>query len=190
MTFLMSPNDTDIVPKWKTAVLLCICTLLVSCGRGEDDSPISMLPSNSAQIASYSTLGDWNYMSSSMSFTQLQDVSQQSSTFVGFQGSESIPTGSATWTGDMVSLDSNNKVFRGGASIRLTNFGNPRVDVQLTPQSHAEIVWRNLPVKEGSYSGRQSSSDYVSGGFYGPNSEETGGEFKRDGLFGVFGAKR
>ena len=136
------------------------------------------------------TLGEWNYMVSGIRFVQNQGLQGRLSFSYGVTQPGSIPSGTATWTGDMVAYDSNNREVRGGALIKLTDIGDPQVDVRLTPQSHAEMEWKGLNVRNGGFTERQSTSDYIKGAFYGPSAEESGGVFERNGLIGAFGTNR
>ena len=150
---------------------------------GSDDS-------DNVDAEIYRTLGEWNYMASGVIYGHFQDQGIQTR-LAGAGGvvhRGSVPHGSATWTGDMVAFDSNNRVVRGGASITLTDLGNPYVDVRLTPQSYPAMEWSGLPVTNGGFSDRQASSDYIKGEFYGPNAKEAGGVFERNALIGAFGA--
>lgn len=77
----------------------------------------------------------------------------------------------------MVGLDANNRKVRGGASITFVDFGNPRVDVLLTPRARAVLEWRGLVLLSGGFADKQGASDYTSGEFYGLNAGEAGGAF-------------
>ncbi len=138
----------------------------------------------------YSTVGEWNHMISGIVFTQSQGAQARMSVSGGITHPGSIPSRLATWTGDMVAFDSNSRVVRGGASIKLTDFSDPRVDIRLTPQSRTAMEWQDLPVRNGGFSDSQATSTYIKGEFYGPGAEETGGVFERNGLIGAFGANR
>ena len=137
---------------------------------------------------SYQTLGEWNHLRSGVVYVLDQGLQGRMAATGGVVHRGSTPSGSATWTGDMVGLDSNNRVVRGGASIELTDLGNPQVDVRLTPQSRPAMEWQGLAVRNGGFSDRQTASNYIKGEFYGPNAEETGGVFERSGIIGAFGA--
>ena len=47
------------------------------------------------------------------------------------------------------------------------------------------MTWNDLPLNAGEF-----GSDTIQGVFYGPNHEEVGGVFRRDGLLGAFGGTR
>ena len=123
----------------------------------------------------------------------------------------SLPTGSATWTGSMVGvhrppetpLGSPGQVVRGGAEITLLSLQAPAIDVELTPQSLPALTWTGIPVGEDGeffevlpttadapWPGPSNRSSYIRGEFYGPDAEEVGGVFERDGIIGAFGAGR
>lgn len=50
-----------------------------------------------------------------------------------------------------------------------------------------DMEWSGLSVADGAFN---DSSQTISGVFYGPAQQEVGGVFDRDGITGVFGAKR
>jgi len=47
-----------------------------------------------------------------------------------------------------------------------------------------------MALEEGGFARRKAPGDTVSGRFYGPNAEEVGGVFERDGIAGAFGGRR
>lgn len=142
------------------------------------------------QGAVYQTLGDWNHTRAGAIYANLQGLQARYAAAGGVTYPDSTPRGTAEWNGDMVGLDYNSRVVRGGATITLTDFGDARVDVRLTPHSLPVMEWFNIPVYGGAYSDRQASNNYLKGEFYGPNGEETGGVFERNQIIGAFGAKR
>ena len=124
---------------------------------------------------------------------------------------DSLPEGSATWRGNMVGVHrpvtpagdpQKPSVVRGGAEVTLLDLQAPAVDVVLTPQNLLEIRWEGLAVENGRFSeyrpwiadalgpGPHEGVDSVRGEFYGPNADEVGGVFERDGVIGAFGAGR
>ena len=131
-------------------------------------------------------------------FGRVQGLQVRYAAAGGVTHPNSIPRGSATWSGHMVGLDSNNRVVRGAAVVRLSDFADPNVDVWLTPQSYPITQWLNIPLQGGIYSERRPAArgdgyDYIRGEFYGPNAEETGGVFeinRRYHIIGAFGASR
>ena len=51
------------------------------------------------------------------------------------------------------------------------------------------MSWEGLSVEDGLF-GRGDEKEYIAGMFTGPRHQEVGGEFRRDGIEGGFGAKR
>ncbi len=122
----------------------------------------------------------------------------------------SLPSGSAMWTGNMVGvhrppetpMDEPGQVVRGGAEITLVDFQDPAIDVVLSPESLDVMEWRDIPVKDGTFSqegatttdapwpGPPNRAAYIQGVFYGPNAEEVGGVFEDAGIVGAFAAGR
>ena len=125
----------------------------------------------------------------------------------GVSHPDSLPAGSAKWTGSMVGvyrppetpMDRPGEVVRGGAEIMLPDLQNPSIDVVLTPLGHPEIAWNGVQVEDGAFSehwptttdapwpGPPNRAAYLRGEFYGPNAEEVGGVFERAGILGAFG---
>lgn len=138
----------------------------------------------------YQTLGEWDDLRAAAIYAQIDGYNARYGVVGGIVHPNSIPTGTATWTGDMVGLDTNNRTVRGGASITLADFGNPRVDVLLTPQARAAMQWRGLALVSGRFADDRAATDYIKGEFYGPNAEEAGGVFERNGIVGAFGAEQ
>ena len=128
----------------------------------------------------------------------------------GVHHPNSLPTGSATWTGSMVGvhrppetpLGEHGRIVRGGAQITLPDLQAPAIDVELTPQSLPAMTWEAIPVEDGRFDedwpttadapwpGPPNRRSYISGEFYGPSAEEVGGVFERAGIIGAFGAAR
>ena len=105
-------------------------------------------------------------------------------------------SGSATWTGSVIAVDTHvigrGRPVWGGAEINV-DFTGADVDVAFTGWRdflegniwHPDITWNDLPLNDGEF-----GSDTIHGMFYGPNHEEVGGVFRRDGLLGTFGGAR
>ena len=114
--------------------------------------------------------------------------------------------GSATWTGIMVGVDEDFagrgisrfvddedwNVYGGTATLALTSFENPMVDVRFTEITNVaterrlrDVTWRGLPVTDGGFEGAG-----ILGRFYGPHHEEVGGVFQFSTINGAFGAVR
>ena len=129
----------------------------------------------------------------------------------GVSHPNSLPTGSATWTGSMVGvhrppetpLGEPGQVVRGGAEITLLDLQAPAIDVELTPESLPALTWTAIPVGENGefhqhwatttdapQPGPPNRRSYIRGEFYGPHAEEVGGVFERAGIIGAFGAGR
>ena len=134
-------------------------------------------------------------------------------------GSGTAPAGvvgPATWTGVMVGMESPESgsdkalallrsgpdVFLGDARIMIDDdLAAPDVDVSFTGiynvtegTPHDDVSWENLRVQDdglfGALAGERDGSEYIAGMFTGPGHQEVGGEFRRDGIVGAFGAKR
>ena len=142
-------------------------------------------------VTAYTTLGSWEHMRPGAAYADVEGLSGIYAAVDGRRYPDSLPlTGSATWTGEMVALDYNNRLMRGSASLTLEDFSNPMVDVRLEPEASTPMVWNDIPVLAGRFQHSRSSSDYIKGEFYGPNAKEAGGVFERDRMIGAFGAKR
>ena len=108
----------------------------------------------------------------------------------GVRYPNSLPlAGSASWSGEMVALDENNRLVRGDAYLEIEDLRSPNVYVELSPRAYPVMIWDDIPLRNGRFSERRSSSDYIKGEIYGPNAEEVGGVFERHRLIGAFGAK-
>ena len=143
------------------------------------------------------------------------DPTYERGSVVGFMAggySETTPTGvgSATWTGVMVGMESEERgratasavrsgqpdVFLGDAQITIDDLAAPDVDVSFVNlhnvtegTRHRDITWEGLRVEDGLF-GDGNSEGYITGMFTGPRHQEVGGSFLRDGIAGAFGAKR
>ena len=131
-----------------------------------------------------------------------------------YPGTSPAGMGSATWTGVMVGMESPEfgeheaaaalawaregrpDVYLGDARISIEDLAAPDVDVSFTGirnvtegTRHRDMSWEGLSVVNGLFGGG-GSDDYVAGMFTGPRHQEVGGEFRRDGIAGGFGAKR
>ncbi len=106
-------------------------------------------------------------------------------------------SGGATWKGAMAGFDVSDTADRGNliegdATVTIDDFEQPVVDVALTglrdrnaDRDRASITWEGVPLADGAF-----ASSGLQGQFYGPDHEEAGGVFLRDGISGAFGAKR
>ena len=111
--------------------------------------------------------------------------------------------GSARWEGlmlgrDMRASSGRGQTVRGNADVTV-DFGASAItaDVAFTDIVNIEtgdlandMAWRGMTVEEGGFARRNAPGDTVSGRFYGPNEEEVGGVFERDGIAGAFGGRR
>lgn len=115
---------------------------------------------------------------------------------LGVESGTGPVSGSATWNGPVIGVDTTvfgrGRTFRGFAEINV-DFAKEDVDVAFTVMRfHMEgnvvrpdITWNDLPLSDGKF-----GSDSIQGAFYGPNHEEVGGVFSRDGALGAFGGTR
>lgn len=129
-----------------------------------------------------------------------------------YPGTTPTGTGSATWKGVMVGMESpklaneaavtawlNNgqpRVYLGDARIVIGDLAAPDVDVSFTNirnvtegTRHRDMSWEGLSVENGLF-GSGGSDEHIAGMFTGPRHQEVGGEFRRDGIEGGFGARR
>ena len=124
---------------------------------------------------------------------------------VGFSTEEnpSAVDGSARWEGLMIGRDmrasaSRGQVILGDADVTV-DFGASAVtaDVAFTDIANVEtgeawgdMAWHGMAVEAGAFGRQDARDDTISGRFYGPNEEEVGGVFERDGIAGAFGGRR
>ena len=111
--------------------------------------------------------------------------------------------GSARWQGLMIGREmraspGRGQTIRGDADVTV-EFGASAVtaDVEFTDIANTEtgerrddMAWRGMAVEDGSFARRNAPDDTISARFYGPDEEEVGGVFERDGVAGAFGGKR
>ena len=124
---------------------------------------------------------------------------------LGFSTGEN-PTaaeGSARWEGlmlghDMRASPSRGQVIRGDADVTV-DFAAMGItaDVEFTDIVNMEtgdlqddMAWLGMTVDGGAFAREDAPDDTISGRFYGPNEEEVGGVFERDGIAGAFGGRR
>ena len=138
----------------------------------------------------YTSLGTWNHMRMGAVYGYSEGVELTYSVAGGVRHPNSLPlAGSASWSGEMVALDENNRLVRGDAYLAIEDLRSPSVYVALSPQAYPVMIWDDIPLRNGRFSERRSSRDYIKGELYGPNAEEAGGVFERHRLIGAFGAK-
>ena len=118
-------------------------------------------------------------------------------------GNPGAVDGSARWEGLMLGRDMRasarrGQLIRGDADVTV-DFAATGVtaDVLFTDIVNIEtgdlendMAWRGMALEEGAFARRKAPGDTVSGRFYGPNAEEVGGVFERDGIAGAFGGRR
>lgn len=128
-----------------------------------------------------------------------------------YSGTTPTGTGSASWTGVMVGMEdlastalrrARPDVLLGDATIMIDDLADPDVDVLFTnihnvtgaTRQH-DMSWEDLPLEDGLFGEFSLESDgerydHLVGMFTGPGQQEVGGEFRRDGIAGAFGARR
>ena len=123
----------------------------------------------------------------------------------GFSTGEnpSAAEGSARWQGLMLGRDmrasaSRGQLVRGDADVTV-EFGGTGITADIaftdiantgTGERFGDMAWRGMAVEKGGFARRNAPDDTISGRFYGPNEEEVGGVFERDGVAGAFGGRR
>ena len=148
------------------------------------------------------------------------DVWLDAFVYGAYSGTTPTGSGSATWRGVMVGTEDpesipvgllpNPDVYLGDARIVIDDLSAPEVDVFFTnihhvtgsidifglpfareprPERHPDMSWEGLSVENGLFA-KADSDGYIAGMFAGARHREVGGQFRRDGIAGVFGAKR
>ena len=153
--------------------------------------PIEGSGDSGAGATAYTPFETWEYMSVGTIYEELDEGEGKFGLVGGIRYPNSLPaSGSASWSGEMVALDENNRLVRGSARLEIDNLRFPRVDVALSAQGYPAMTWTGIPLRNGRFSERRGSSDYIKGELYGPAVEEAGGVFERNRLVGAFGAKQ
>ena len=107
-------------------------------------------------------------------------------------------TGSGTWTGVMVGMDSaaDGHPVQGDARITVDDLSDPMVDVTFTNvldlvagTAYQDMSWANMVSTDGGFQGGTGTRT-IQGQFYGPSHQEVGGTFMHDSILGAFGANR
>ena len=111
--------------------------------------------------------------------------------------------GSARWEGLMLGRDmraspGRGQVIRGDADVTVAfDAAAITADVAFTGivnietgDARADMAWRGMAVEDGGFTRRNAPDDTISGRFYGPDEEEVGGVFERNGIAGAFGGRR
>lgn len=119
---------------------------------------------------------------------------------VGTGSSSNPPDVGATWTGEMVGIDTSGSatdgnLVRGNASISLRTATYLLATVSLTGivdqmsnLTRPNMWWGGIPVFNGSF-GSATSDDEIAGRFLGPDHREVAGTFDWSGIQGAFGAR-
>ena len=108
-------------------------------------------------------------------------------------GTNPTGLGSATWRGPAEVASKSTFVRQAGsATIEIPNLSNPSVNVDVTVggRSIAPSSWDSVPVSQGLFGTGTHAVDYLRGGFFGPNHEESYGVFDTELYIGSFGAQR
>lgn len=132
-----------------------------------------------------------------LSYTRFGMIKVGSNNYMMVQGQETplsdMPTSSGTlvYRGHAVYLDNANPVNAGTANFYV-NFGNRtfRGDMSF-PDVRGGIQLDNGTINGNGFSGTSSQGAEFKGSFHGPNAEELGGVYRKQGEYdGAFGAKR
>ena len=119
---------------------------------------------------------------------------------VGAGSSSNPPDVSATWTGEMVGIDTSRSatdgnLVRGNATISLSTATYLLATVSLTgivdqtsDLARPDMWWGGIPVFNGSFASA-TSDDEIAGRFLGPDHHEVAGTFDWYGIQGAFGAR-
>ena len=138
----------------------------------------------------YTSHGTWKHMRMGAAYAYSEGVELRFAMAGGIRHPNSLPlSGSASWRGELVALDGNNRLVRGDAYLEIADLRSPRVYAALAPTAYPVLIWE-MPLRNGRFSQQLSTGDYIKGEFYGPGAEEAGGVFERHSLIGAFGAKR
>ena len=114
-----------------------------------------------------------------------------------------VPTGNARWEGFMAGrdggvLDDHGSVVIGTARIDVTitdtgasaDVRFTEIENQQSGRTYADMQWGALAITSSGFSRERAGTDRIAGQFYGPEQEEVGGVFERDGINGAFGGRR
>ncbi len=115
----------------------------------------------------------------------------------------SHPDASATYNGLILGVDTagadQGDAVEGDATLEfsMANPGGAQMDVSFTnitnrttKSAYNPIEWSNIQVRADGTFNKRNDMEKIHGSFYGPNHEEIGGTFNRDGVTGAYGAKR
>ena len=114
---------------------------------------------------------------------------------VGYASAANPLTGSVSWSGAMTGVrfgDSGLGAEVAGDAAMAVDLVGATLDLEFTNIAElssgtavGNIGWQDVPMLGGSF-----RDDGLDGRFYGPNHEEAGGVFERDGIAGAFSLKR
>lgn len=139
------------------------------------------------------SFGSWDHMRFGVVLWDLEDgVRAKAAVVGGIKHPNSLETrgGAATWRGEMVALDHEDRLVRGNADLTIPDLSAPAVGVTLSPTGRAAMTWASIPVRGDGFEQERAPDDYIRGQFYGPYAQEVGGIFERDRMIGAFGGKR
>ena len=170
---------------------------------------------SSGERSDVHVLGYWMehvFFASEVSHVRNEEDPEFGNSFVAFYAfgvstgeNPAILEGSASWRGAVVARDSGvagntESVIEGDASIIASFAGNADMsaaveftnlaDISDPSRTHGDMQWMELAVTQGSFSRHGDVGDVIDGRFYGPEQQEVGGIFERDGLAGAFGGRR
>ena len=141
--------------------------------------------------------GDYNAATTGAGTISLQgaDIRFVVPTSVGYGSAANPVSGGASWAGVMTGVKFGSSGLGAevaGNAAMTVDLGGAALDLEFTNIAElmsgagvGDISWQDVPMQEGSF-----SDDGLDGRFYGPNHEEAGGVFERDGVVGAFSLKR
>ena len=141
--------------------------------------------------------GDYNAATTGAGVMTLQgaDVPFAVPTSLGYGNAANPVSGSASWAGMMTGVkfgSSGLGAAVAGEAAMIVDFDGAALDLEFTNIAEllsgagvGDISWQDVPMQAGSF-----EDVGLNGRFYGPNHEEAGGVFERDGVAGAFSLKR
>ena len=150
-----------------------------------------------SRFDAFGVWGDYNAASTGAGSTIVQgtDIRFVVPTSVGHASASNPASGSASWAGAMTGVrfrDSGLGAEMAGDAAMTVDFEATSLDLAFTSIAEVlsgatvdDIGWQDVPMQAGSF-----ADDGLNGRFYGPNHEEAGGVFERDGIAGAFSLKR
>ena len=143
----------------------------------------------------FSGWGDWGAFVISYALTPQRLHGTPIANTAGDSTFENPVAGGATWSGIMAASTYRGVQVEGDADLTL-DFAAMNVDVALTEitdgsdTSYDDINWRSLALENGGFAAAPAENDSIQGRFYGPEHEEAGGIFEKNGMIGGFHAIR